>query len=120
MKKIVLMIFIICSSLFSFEHLTKDNFDEKLKDKNVIVDFYATWCPPCKVLAERLEIFDKVKPTNVTIYKVDVEKSVELAKKYNVSVLPTVVYFKNGKMLQKDPGMKYVEELIENSKKYFE
>ena len=51
MKKIILLMLISIASLFAYEELTVDNFDEKIKDKNVIIDFYAVWCPPCKILA---------------------------------------------------------------------
>ena len=46
-----------------------DNFDEKIKNQNAIVDFYAPWCPPCKVLANNLEDFEVQKPDDVEILK---------------------------------------------------
>ncbi|MDY0052320.1 MAG: thioredoxin domain-containing protein [Aliarcobacter sp.] len=119
MKKIVLLIFFSIVSLFAYEELTVDNFDAKIKNKNVIVDFYAVWCPPCKILASNLEDFDLVKPDNVEIYKVNIDDQLVLAKKYGVSKLPTLVYFKNGKPINDYVGILSVDELKQTSKENF-
>lgn len=119
MKKIFLIFMFSFISLFAFDHLSPDNIDEKLKDKNAIVDFYATWCPPCKILAKNLIEFDEVKPSNVVIYKIDIDQYMGLAKRYNVRSLPTLVYFKDGEMVAREVGIKNESELIANSKKYF-
>ena len=105
--------------LFAYEELNIDNFDSKIKDKNVIVDFYASWCPPCKIVATNLEDFDVIKPENVGIYKVDVDAQLTLAKKYGVTKLPTIIYFKNGKPVKEYVGILTPEELLEASKKNF-
>jgi thioredoxin 1 len=119
MKKIILLMFFSIASLFAYEELTVDNFDAKIKDKNVIVDFYAVWCPPCKILANNLEDFDLVKPDNVEIYKVNIDDQLVLAKKYGVSKLPTMVYFKNGKPVKNYVGILSVDELTQTSKENF-
>ena len=119
MKKLILAMMFSAISLFGFEHLTEDNFDKKIKNKNVIVDFYATWCPPCKVLAKNLIAFDKVKSSDVEIYKVDIDQYMELAKKYKVRALPTLVYFKDGELMAREVGIRDVPQLSNNVKKYF-
>lgn len=119
MKKILIVFLFSVISVFAFEHLTPQNFDEKIKGKNVIIDFYATWCPPCKILAKNLIAFEKVKPSKVEIFKVDIDQYMELAKKYNVRSLPTLVYFKDGKLVAKEVGIKDVPQLTNNSNKYF-
>lgn len=119
MKKIILTVLLGVVSLFAYEELTIENFDSKIKDKNVIIDFYASWCPPCKVLAKNLEEFDVIKPNNVEIYKVNVEDELVLAKKYGVSKLPTLLYFKDGKLVDETVGIMNKEELLSNSKKVF-
>ena len=119
MKKIILLMFFSIASLFAYEELTVDNFDAKIKDKNVIVDFYAVWCPPCKILANNLEDFDLVKPHNEEIYKVNIDDQLVLAKKYGVSKLPTMVYFKNGKPVKNYVGILSVDELTQTSKENF-
>jgi thioredoxin 1 len=119
MKKIFLITLFSIVSLFAYEELTIDNFDSKIKDKNVIVDFYAVWCPPCKTLATNLEDFDVVKPDNVEIFKVNIDEQMLLAKKHGVSKLPTMVYFKNGKAIKDYVGVLSVEELQATVKENF-
>ena len=119
MKKIILLMLISIASLFAYEELTVDNFDEKIKDKNVIIDFYAVWCPPCKILASNLEDFDVVKPDNVEIFKVNIEDELVLAKKYGVKKLPTLIYFKDGKPIKEYVGIQTSQELLDSSKKDF-
>lgn len=119
MRKILIGLFFSVISLFAFEHLSPENFDEKLKGKNVIVDFYAAWCPPCKILDKNLKGFDKLKPFDITIYKIDIEAHKEFAMAQGVSALPTIIFYKNGKMVAKEVGIKDVPQLTNSSKKHF-
>ena len=119
MKKILFAILFSFVSLFAFEELTVDNFDSKIKDKNVIIDFYAVWCPPCRILAKNLEDFDVVKPDSVEIFKVNIDEQMALATKYGVSMLPTLVYFKNGKRVKEQVGVLSSDELLQSTKENF-
>lgn len=119
MRKILLGLIFSIVSTFAFEHLNVENFDDKIKDKNVIIDFYATWCPPCKILAKSLSAYDKVKSSNVEIYKVDIDKNMDLAIKYNVKALPTLGYFKNGELIVTEVGIKDVPQLSNSVRKHF-
>ncbi len=119
MKKVFLMFLISVISLYAYEELNINNFEEKIKDKNVIVDFYAPWCPPCKIVANNLEDFDITKPENVHIYKVNIDDELTLAKKYGVTKLPTLIYFKNGKPIKDYVGVLSSEELLQASKENF-
>ncbi len=119
MKKIFLIFLISVVGLYAYEELNINNFEEKIKDKNVIVDFYAPWCPPCKIVANNLEDFDITKPENVHIYKVDIDDELTLAKKYGVTKLPTLIYFKNGKPIKDYVGVLSSEELLQASKENF-
>lgn len=108
------------ASLFAFEELTTENFETKIKDKNAIIDFYAVWCPPCKVLNIKLQEFEIVKPDNVEIFKVNIDEQLALAKKYKITKLPSLVYFKNGKPLKTIVGIQSADELLKSSRKIFE
>lgn len=119
MKKVLFTLLISISTLFGFEHLSPDNFKEKIKDGNVIVDFYATWCAPCKVIAKSLEGFDKEKPMDIKIYKVDIDQHKEFAINQGVKMLPTLVFYKNGKHISTEVGIKDVSQLTNISKKHF-
>ncbi len=69
----------------------ENNFEELIAGGDVLVDFYATWCGPCKMLAPELEeIKDKIK-----IVKIDVDKNPNLCKKYGIMSVPTLIYFKD-------------------------
>lgn len=118
MKKVILF-FVFTLSLFSYDELTIDDFDSKIKGKNAIIDFYAPWCPPCKILAINLEDFDIIKPDDVEIFKVNIDNELVLAKKYGVKKLPTLLLFKDGKMIKEYVGIKSKEELLEISQNDF-
>ena len=66
-------------------------------DKIAIVDFYADWCGPCKVLGPVLEEVEKENSDTVVLYKVDVDAETVLSQKFGIRSIPTVVYFKKGK-----------------------
>lgn len=118
MKRFFLFV-LLSTFLFSYEELDIDNFEQKIKGKNSIIDFYAPWCPPCKVLALNLEEFDVIKPDNVEIFKVNIEDELVLAKRYGVKKLPTLIFFKDGEVLNEYVGIKTADELLEISKNEF-
>ncbi len=86
------------------EILNKENFNEKvLQGKGtVLVDFFATWCGPCKMLAPVLE--QVAQDTTAKIYKVDIDESEDLARAYGIMVVPTMIIFKDGKQVEKFSG----------------
>ncbi|MDR2822318.1 MAG: thioredoxin [Acholeplasmatales bacterium] len=85
---------------------TKDNFNtEVLASKlPVILDFGATWCPPCKKISELLDEIDAELNGQVKIVKVDVDEEHELAEQYKVHNIPTVVIYKNGRVVAATVG----------------
>ena len=80
-------------------HLTNENFKELIKEK-VLVDFYANWCGPCKMIAPELE---KVE-SNIKVVKVDVDEFEDLAREYGVMSIPTLVLFNEGKEVKRTIG----------------
>ncbi|KNE67505.1 thioredoxin [Allomyces macrogynus ATCC 38327] len=83
--------------------------------KPVLVDFFATWCGPCRMLAPTLDKIAKDKADALAVVKVDCDELQELAAKHSVSALPTVVLFKDGKEVDRFMGvrdLKFVENFV--------
>lgn len=89
-----------------FEQLIKEN-------NNVVIDFYATWCGPCKMLAPIIEQLAN-EVNNVKIVKVDVDVAGDLAELFGITSIPTVVYIKNQKMVLRELGFKPKTAILEN------
>lgn len=95
-------------------HLTKDNFDETLKtDKPVLVDFWATWCPPCRMIGPFIEELATEYAGKAIVAKVDTDAEQELAQRFSVMTIPTVMVFKNGEAVEKSIGAKPKAEFEE-------
>lgn len=80
--------------------LNTENFETEVEKSNmpVVVDFFATWCGPCKAIAPVLDEFAKEYAGKVKIAKVDVDEAGSLAAKFNVRGVPTLLFFKDGKV----------------------
>lgn len=72
--------------------------------KPVLVDFFATWCGPCKAMSPIIESVAKDMQGNARILKIDVDKNKSIAAKYNIQAVPTLLIFKNGNVVWKHPG----------------
>jgi len=119
MKKLLLFLSLSFSSLFAFEHITLENIEDKIKNKNVIIDFYATWWGSCKVLGKNLTKYNTSKQDNIEIYKLNIQEQEALTKKYEIKGVPTLLYLENGKVLGKQLGVRSVEQLKNYEKEYF-
>ena len=91
------------------ETIDSDGFDSLINDNRVLVDFYADWCGPCKMLLPNLEELEK--QSNIEIKKINVDKSHDLAKKYGVMTIPTLIIFDHGKEIKRHTGYLSFEEL---------
>ncbi|GAB0097584.1 Thioredoxin [Sergentomyia squamirostris] len=90
-------------------HIVKDtnDFDEQLEvagDRLVVVDFYAQWCGPCKMIAPKLEELSKTFAEKAVVLKVDVDECEDLAVRYNISSMPTFVFIKNKETVETFSG----------------
>ena len=83
-------------------HLEKDNFKDLIgNEKKVLVDFFATWCGPCKMLGPVLENYS----SDIKVIKVDVDEFDELAREYAVMSIPTLVLMEDGKEVKRNVGL---------------
>jgi thioredoxin 1 len=87
-------------------------------DKPVLVDFFATWCGPCKMMQPILEQVNQQLGDQVRIVKIDVDRNQQLASQLNVSSVPTLAIFKNGEIVWRQPGVQPANVLSEKLKSF--
>lgn len=87
--------------------LTPDNFDQSVlqSSKPVYVDFFATWCGPCRAFAPIFEEFSREMGDQAECYKVDIDQAQELAARYDVQTIPTIVLFQKGQETERIMGV---------------
>ncbi len=89
-------------------------FDEAIASKpTVLVDFYATWCPPCKMLAPVLEKVAQKVNDNYLIVKVNIDESEKLAKKFGIMAVPTMVFLSEGEERTRITGYRQEKDIID-------
>ena len=94
---------------------TDSNFESEVLQSNqpVLVDFWAEWCMPCRMLAPTIDKIAESYAGKVKVGKVDTDSNRETAMKYQISAIPTVILFKNGQVAQKFVGLKQEKEFKE-------
>lgn len=89
------------------------NFDTIISsEKPVLIDFFATWCGPCKMLSPVLKEVKDSLGERISILKIDVDKNQQIASKYQVRGVPTMILFQDGKQLWRQSGVLSKEEII--------
>ena len=97
---------------------SEEQFEEIIKEGVTLVDFYANWCGPCKMLAPFIEQVAEEYDGKVKVCKVDVDNVETLAYKYNIRSIPTLLYFKDGKLKEVNVGFQDKNSIINILNKY--
>ena len=94
--------------------ITKNNYENEVikSDKTVIVDFYADWCGPCKMIAPILEEIANERADEVKLCKVNVDNDGELAMGFGIASIPTIFIYKNGEITNKIIGYRTKDEIL--------
>lgn len=94
-------------------HVNQESFNKIIHQpgKTVLVDFWATWCGPCRMIAPVVEAVAEERP-DITVCKVDVDEERELAMEYGISSIPTLLVFKDGQIANKSIGVISKEEMM--------
>jgi len=93
--------------------LTAGEFEEFIKEGNVMIDFFADWCMPCMMMSPIIDEMAEKFEGKIKIGKVDVGENEEIAKKFNISSIPALVFLKDGKVVDQHAGSIPAEELEE-------
>lgn len=99
------------------EHLTAQNFAHKTKSGVVLVDFWADWCMPCRMMAPILNEVAEATEGSATIYKLNVDEQQQVAAKYGIRNIPTMILFKDGKEVERIIGVKPKDSIISSINK---
>jgi thioredoxin 1 len=98
--------------------LNDNTFQEKIKKGVTLVDFWATWCRPCKLQAPIIEEVNNIMAGKASICKLDVDQSPNISQMYNVQSIPTIIIFKDGKAVSQFIGLTEKEQLIDELNKF--
>lgn len=102
------------------QEINTDNFDNEViaHEGTIVVDFFANWCGPCRKLGPILEEVEGELDSKVKFAKINTDENLEMAKKYQVSGLPTLMVFKNGEVVERMVGLMPKSSIITNIEKH--
>lgn len=94
--------------------LTNENFEEEVKksDKKVLVDFFATWCGPCKMMSPIIDEIAEELGESIKVGKVDSDENMELAEEFGIMSIPTIMIFENGQVIKTFNGVTAKDEIL--------
>ena len=95
-----------------------EEFNALMNEDAVLVDFFATWCGPCKMLAPVFEQAGEEMKNDATFLKVDIDQSLELAQQFRISTVPTMMIFKDGKPVETLVGFMPKERIVQKVKSH--
>lgn len=95
----------------AIKKLTDETFDDGISKGVVLVDFYADWCGPCRMLSPVVEELATEMSGKITVAKVDTDQSVNTAGRFEVTSIPTLILFKDGKVMKRLVGLKDLDTL---------
>ena len=104
----------------NIEEINDSNFEAKVlkSDKITLVDFWATWCGPCKKMSPVLEQIQNEMPNDIKIFKINSDENTKWAGEYGVFSLPTILLFKDGEVQEVMVGLMPKSSVVSNIKKY--
>ena len=94
------------------KHINEAQFEDETKKGLTVVDFFATWCGPCRMMGQILEEVEETTP-EITIVKIDVDENPNLARKFGIMSIPTIVVMKDGEMAGKHVGLMQADDFVE-------
>ena len=97
----------------SYINITKDNFTEEVvnSDKPVLLDFWASWCGPCRMIAPIVEEIAEER-SDIKVGKINVDEEISLATQFDVMSIPTLVVMKNGEVVNQAVGVRPKEQIL--------
>lgn len=100
------------------QSLSTTTFDENIKSGIVLVDFWATWCKPCKMQSPIMEEVNTEMIGKASVYKIDIDQNPSIADRYNVQSIPTIIIFKDGKAVSQFVGVTQKSDIINAIEKF--
>ena len=99
------------------EHINDTNFNEKITNSKglTLVDFWAPWCAPCKMVGPEVEKLEKQVGDKLKVYKLNVDENRQTATKFRVMSIPTIMWFKDGKVVESSLGALPFEALYQKT-----
>lgn len=99
-------------AMSTIKHLTDADFETETAGKTCLLDFWATWCGPCRMFAPILEETAATLPDEVVVGKIDVDQNPDLAVKFGIRAIPTIVILKNGQIKETMMGVQDKSKLL--------